>query len=101
MISIKSLFALLFNFHPKTSPQNLENIAITERLDEFLEIDNSSPEVVEYLTTRGSRTVSNDFLELNVFLVLKKGVGFARAVPMPYIRAYKVQAWDTSVSSGV
>lgn len=88
MIPIKSLFASLFNFHPKTSLQYLENIAITERLDEFLEIENSSPEVVEYLTLHGSRTVSNDFPELNVFLVLRKGMGFARAVPMPYIRAY-------------
>lgn len=88
MRTLINLLSQLFNFRLKTALQNLENIAITERLDEFLEIENSSPEVVEYLTAHASRTVSNDFPELNIFLVLKKGAGFARAVSMPYIRAY-------------
>ncbi len=76
-------------------------IAKAEGLDEFVETEDSSPELVEYLTTRGSRTVSNDFPEINVFLIQRIGADFALAVPMPYIRAYKVQTWNTSVSSGV
>lgn len=88
MIYLKKLLSQLVSSRSKISLEKIETIAISERLDEFLEIEDSSPEVVEYLTVHGSRTVSNDFPELNVFLVLRIGAGFARAVPMPYIRAY-------------
>lgn len=88
MIPIKSLFAPLFNFQPKTSPKNLEVVALTEGLDEFVEIEDSSLGVIEYLTVHGSRTLNRDRPNLNVFVVLKKGAGFALAISMPYIRSY-------------
>ncbi len=70
---------------------NLLTIALSEKLDKLIEIENSDPRLVEYFTAHGSRTVSSTQPELNLFLVLAKGSGFARAVPMPYIRSYNHQ----------
>ncbi len=70
---------------------NLLTIALSEKLDKFIEIENSDPRLVEYFTAHGSRTVSSTQPELNLFLVLTKGSGFARAVPMPYVRSYNYQ----------
>lgn len=41
-------------FNSKTSAQNLEDIAITERLDEFLEIEDSSPAFARTTTSLAS-----------------------------------------------
>ncbi len=66
----------------------LLEIALAEKLDEFLEIENNHPDLLEYFTVHGSRTLSSTQPELNLFLILTKGSGFARAVAMPYVRSY-------------
>lgn len=62
--------------------------AIAERLDEFVELESHRPGVIEYCTVHGCRIVSSHRPELNLFVVLKKGQGFARAVPLPYVYSY-------------
>lgn len=69
----------------------LLEIALAEKLDEFLEIENNHPDLLEYFTVHGSRTLSSTQPELNLFLILTKGSGFARAVAMPYVRSYNYQ----------
>lgn len=75
----------------RVSTYRLESIAKSERLDKFLQIENTQPDLIEYFTAHGSRTLSIDHQELNLFLVLTKGSGFARAIPMPYVRSYNYQ----------
>lgn len=71
-----------------TLPKFAEGIAKSEGLDKLLELENSLPGYMEYCTVHGSRWLSKERPELNLFLVLAKGEGFARAVPMPYVRTY-------------
>ncbi len=71
-----------------TLQKPLTEIAFAERLDEFVELESYRPEVIEYSTVHGCRVVSRLRPELNLFVVLKKGEGFARAVPLPYVRSY-------------
>lgn len=67
----------------------LEEIANSEAIDQFLEIgEDCQGEVVEYCTIHGSRWLSKERPESNLFLVIRKGDGFARAVPLPYVRTY-------------
>lgn len=66
----------------------IELIARSEGLDKFLKIEEIHLKAIEYSTIHGSRWLSVDCPELNLFLVLSKGAGFARAVPMPYVRFY-------------
>lgn len=67
----------------------LEKIANAEAIDEFLERgEDCQGEVIEYCTTHGSRWLSKERPERNLFLVLTKGDGFARAVALPYVRTY-------------
>lgn len=75
MIFLKGLLLRLFDVCSKIPLENIEATAIWEGLDEFLESEDSSPEVVEYLALHGSRTVSNDFPFSMQNLVLKKGAG--------------------------
>ncbi len=75
----------------RVSTYRLESIAKSERLDKFLQIENTQPDLIEYFTAHGSRTLSIKRPELNLFLVLCKGDGFTRAVPMPYNRTYNSQ----------
>lgn len=58
---------------------------IAEDLDEFVELETEKPGIVEYSTIHGCRILSSDRPELNLFVVLKKGSGFAKAVPLPYV----------------
>lgn len=85
---ILPLLSQLFNIQFKTSLESLKVIAKSEGLDEFVEVEESKLGLIEYCTAHGSRWLSKDHPELNLFLVLTKGDGFARAVPMPYIRTY-------------
>ncbi|WP_009631589.1 hypothetical protein [Synechocystis sp. PCC 7509] len=58
--------------------------AISENLDEFLQIDSQYKGTLNYATVHGLRTVS-DRLEHNQFLITGKGGGFARPKNLPYL----------------
>jgi hypothetical protein len=69
----------------KISTHKLEQIAISENLDDFLAIENSKPGIIEYSTTYGFRILCPELPELNQFVITKKGNGFAKARNLPYI----------------
>lgn len=84
-----TLYLKLPNFRLQLFPRfeeqkSLLEIAMAEGLDEFVEIESEKAGIVEYCTIHGYRLKASDRLELNLFVVLKKGVGFAKAVPLPY-----------------
>ncbi len=58
--------------------------AISENLDEFLQIDSQYEGALDYATVHGLRTVS-DRPEHNQFLITGKGGGFARPLNLPYL----------------
>lgn len=68
-----------------TKQKSLLEIAIAEELDEFVEIEGEKAGIVEYCTIHGYRILSSDRPFLNLFVVLKKGLGFAKAVPLAYV----------------
>lgn len=53
----------------------------------MLAIEASNERQIEYDTVHGWRILSCDRPELNQFFVCKEGVGFAKALAMPYIRS--------------
>lgn len=71
-------------FPDSTRQKSLAEIAKSERLDEFVEIESEKAEVLEYCTVHGCRILSNNRPELNLFVVLKKGEEFAEAHLLPY-----------------
>jgi len=58
----------------KISARKLEQIAISENLDDFLFIENSEPGIIEYSTTYGFRILCPERPELSQFVVAKKGM---------------------------
>ncbi len=58
--------------------------ASAENLDRVVELENCSVGRVEYCTVHGCRVLSCDLPELNLFVVLKNGEGFAGAQLLPY-----------------
>jgi len=60
--------------------------ALTERLDELVEIESCSESKLKYTTVHGWRTLNLKRSELNQFFVFKKGLGFAKALALPYVQ---------------
>lgn len=75
-----------FLSHLFQGQKSLVEIAIAEGLDEFVELETSEGGTVKYSTVHGCRTLSSDRPELSSFVVLTKGFGYAKAVPLPYNR---------------
>lgn len=59
--------------------------AMSENLDEFLQIDCEYEGALDYQTFHGLRSLDSDRPEHNQFLVTKKGNGFARPKDLPYL----------------
>ena len=91
---------MAFIFYPSSSCKipngfyRLEQIAKSEKLDDFLAIENLEPGIIKYSTTYGFRILCRDCFQhcplgnrpqLNEFVVAKKGNGFAKARNLPYI----------------
>lgn len=73
-------------FPRRAKQKSLAEIAIAEKLDEFVEMESCNESRAEYNTVHGWRMLSSDRPGLNEFFVFKKGDGFAKALAMPYIR---------------
>ncbi len=78
----------------KVATHRLEQVAKSEKLDDFLTVENLEPGLIEYFTTHGFRILCRDCFqhcplgnrpEINEFVVAKKGNGFAKARSLPYI----------------
>lgn len=69
----------------KVAHRRLERIAKSEKLDDFLVIENSESGTIEYCTTHGFRVLCPKCPELNEFVVAKKGIRFSKAKNLPYI----------------
>ena len=69
----------------KVATHRLEQVAKSEKLDDFLAIENLEPGLIEYSTTHGFRFLCPERPELNEFVVAKKGIGFSKARNLPYI----------------
>lgn len=62
----------------------IENLDITENLDEFSHIERQHERTLDYSTVHGLRTLS-DRPERNQFLITGNGDGFARPRNLPYL----------------
>ena len=66
--------------------QKIEEIAKSENLDIFLEAqEDCKPGEVYYCTVHGFRSMDDTCLELNQFVVTKRGLGFSKGRDLPYI----------------
>ena len=66
--------------------QKIEEIAKSENLDIFLEAEEDcEPGEVYYCTVHGFRSMDDTCLELNQFVVTKRGLGFSKGRDLPYI----------------
>ena len=66
--------------------QIIEEIAKSENLDIFLEAQEvCKPGEVYYCTVHGFRSMDDTCLELNQFVVTKRGLGFSKGRDLPYI----------------
>ena len=59
--------------------------AISENLDEFIQIDSEYEGALDYQTFHGLRSLNSKRPERNQFLVTRKGDGFARPKDLPYV----------------
>jgi len=69
----------------KIAARRLEQTANSENLDNFLVTENAEPGIIEYSTNHGLRVLCPDCPEVNQFVIVKKGKGFAKARNLPYI----------------
>jgi len=69
----------------KIAARRLEQIAKSENLDDFLEVEELQAGLIEYSTTHGLRVLCPDHPEVNQFVSIKKGNRFAKAKNLPYI----------------
>ncbi len=69
----------------KAATHRLEQIARSEKLDNFLAVESSEPGIIEYSTTHGLRVLCRDCPQANQFVITEKGNGFAKARNLPYI----------------
>lgn len=53
-----------------------------------MQLESHRPGIIEYGTVHGCRSLSSDRPESSLFVVLTKGEGFARSLPLPYIYSY-------------
>ena len=66
--------------------QKIEEIALSENLDIFLEAEEDcKPGEVYYCTVHGFRSMDRARCELNQFVVTKRGLGFSKGRDLPYI----------------
>lgn len=82
LTNLRSQFSQLLTPH-----KPLTEIAKSEGLDEFVELEISDDEQVQYCTVHGQRVLHRDRPEANEFFVFKAGAGFAKAIAMPYVRS--------------
>lgn len=69
----------------KIAAHRLKEIAKSEKLDNFLGIEDLSAGGIDYFTTHGFRTLNCNRQDRNQFVVAKKGNGFSVAKNLPYI----------------
>lgn len=81
------------NFQSQHSqePKSLVEIAKSEGLDEFVELESVKGGTVEYFTVHGCRILSSDRPKDNLFFVVEDRAGFARGNPIPYELHY---SWE-------
>ena len=69
----------------KAATLRLEQIAKSEKTDDFLTVESSEPGTIEYSTNHGFRFLCPERPQLNEFVVAKKGIRFSKARNLPYI----------------